>query len=159
MEWADGTPSRRLLSQYSYISFSSLWPVNIPRAKWALVIAGLYSLGIIVAGFFVPMYSSLSVTSTGKVTHGSATLVAENGLNIVFVLSVPLILTFAIWTALRLHTRRGAMALAWTLAGSLALFNLVAMMTIGLFIVPVTICLLYACSRFSRTSFAQASDI
>ncbi len=120
----------------------------MPRAKWALAIAGLYSIGIIVAGFFVPMYSSLSATSTGEVTYGSGTLVAENGLNIVFVLAVPLIFTFAIWAALRLHARRGAMALAWTLAGSLALFNLAAIMTIGLFIVPVTICLLYACSRY-----------
>jgi NhaP-type Na+/H+ or K+/H+ antiporter len=98
------------------------------------------------------MYSSLSVTSTGEVKHGSATLVAENGPHVVFVLSVPLILTFAVGVALKLHENRRAMAVAWTLAGLLALFNLAAMMTVGLFIVPVTVCLLYACSHYSPES-------
>jgi hypothetical protein len=123
--------------------------MNIPRAKIALLVAGLYSVGIIVAGFLLPTYTSLSLTSTGQVKHNSTTLVGENGIGSVFVLSVPLILTLAVAAALRLHAKRRAIAVAWTLFGLLALFNLAAMMTIGLYIIPVTICLLYACSRYS----------
>jgi hypothetical protein len=126
--------------------------MNIARAKVALLIAGIYSVCIIVAGFIAPTYSSLSTSSTGEVSHASATLVGENGLDGVFVLSVPLILTVAVWLALRLHAKRRAMGVAWLLAGLLALFNLAAMMTIGLYIIPVTICLLYACSRYSLES-------
>jgi hypothetical protein len=126
--------------------------MNIPRAKISLIVAGLYSVCIIVAGFLLPTYSSLSVTSTGEVKHNSATLVAENGIGSVFVLAVPLIFTLAVAVALRLHAKRRAMATAWTFSGVLALFNLVAMMSIGLYIIPVTICLLYACSRYSPQS-------
>jgi hypothetical protein len=126
--------------------------MNIPRAKLALLFAGLYSVCIIVAGFTVPTYSSVSVNATGEVKHGSATLVAENGIDSVFVLSVPLILTLAVGVALRLYAKRRAMAVAWILAVLLALFNLTAMMSIGLYIIPVTICLLYACSRYSLES-------
>ncbi|HUW78344.1 MAG TPA: hypothetical protein VMV52_06300 [Candidatus Nanopelagicaceae bacterium] len=123
--------------------------MNIPRAKLALLIAGIYGLCVIVAGFLVPMYSTLSVSSTGKEIRGSATLVTENGINVVFVLAIPLIVTLATGLALKFHAKRRTMVVAWTLASLLALFNLAAIMTIGLFIAPVTICLFYACSRYT----------
>jgi hypothetical protein len=123
--------------------------MNVPRAKLALLFAAIYSVAIIVAGFLVPMYSSISTSSSGEVLHGSATLVAENGLHVVFILAIPLLLTLAVGVALSQRERRRAMAVAWTLAGLLALFNLAALMTIGVFIIPVTVALLFACSRCS----------
>jgi hypothetical protein len=101
------------------------------------------------------MYSSLSTSSTGELKHGYATLVGENGLNSVFVLSIPLILTLSVGIALRLHVKRRAMAVAWTLSGLLALFNFAAMWAIGLYVIPVTICLFHACSRYSLESTRQ----
>jgi hypothetical protein len=118
----------------------------------ALLFAAVYSAAIIVAGFVVPMYSSLSVSSSPAsssgsapssvvVSHGSATLVAENGLHVVFVLSIP-------WAALRKGAWRGAVRIAWALTWLLALFNLAALMSIGLYIIPVTVALFVACSRY-----------
>jgi hypothetical protein len=126
--------------------------MNIPRAKLALLVARIYSVAIIVAGFFLPAYTSLSVTSTGEVKRVSTTLVGENGFGSVFVLSVPLVLTLAVGVALRLHAKRRAMAVAWTLTGLFAMFNLAGVMSIGLYIIPVTLCLLYACSRYAPES-------
>jgi hypothetical protein len=124
----------------------------------ALLIAATNSVALIVAGFVVPMYSTVSASSspTGSsgsvpvpinVTRSSATLVAENGLHVIFILVIPLIVTLAVWTALLQRTRRGALAIAWILSGLLALFNLAALMTIGLYIIPVSVSLLFACSR------------
>jgi hypothetical protein len=111
----------------------------------ALLFAAVYSAAIIVAGFVVPMYSSLSVSSSPAsssgsapssvvVSHGSATLVAENGLHVVFVLSIPLLVTLAVWAALRKGAWRGAVRIAWALT--------------WLYIIPVTVALFVACSRY-----------
>jgi hypothetical protein len=105
--------------------------MNIPRAKLALLVARIYSVAIIVAGFFLPAYTSLSVTSTGEVKRVSTTLVGENGFGSVFVLSVPLVLTLAVGVALRLHAKRRAMAVAWTLTGLFAMFNAYSMPVVG----------------------------
>jgi hypothetical protein len=42
--------------------------------------------------------------------------------------------------------RRGPGLVAWMLVGLLACFNLLAMLTIGIFIVPVTALLVVACA-------------
>jgi hypothetical protein len=115
---------------------------------WALLFAAVYSAAIIVAGFVVPMYSSTSVSSSDIVKVGSATLVGENGLHVIFTISIPLLLTLAVWAALRKGGRRGARRIAWTITWLLALFNLAALMSIGLYIMPVTIALFVACSRY-----------
>jgi hypothetical protein len=124
----------------------------------ALLIAATNSVALIVAGFVVPMYSTVGASSspTGSsgnvpapiiVTRSSTTLVAENGLHVVFLLLIPLIVTVAVWAALLQRTRRGALTVAWILSGLLALFNLATLMTIGLYIIPVSVSLLFACSR------------
>jgi len=114
----------------------------------ALLIAVVYSAALVVAGFLVPMYSSLSVSSSGEVAHGSATLVAVNGLGGAFVLAIPLLVTLAVWAALRHRAQRGAMPVAWTLTGLLAVFNLAALMSIGLFVIPATVALVVACRKY-----------
>jgi hypothetical protein len=111
----------------------------------ALLAAAVYSVGLVLAGVLVPVYSSQSVSSTGEVTQGSATLVEVNGFNVLVVLAVPLLVTLAVGAVLWPRVRRGAMPVAWILTGVLAAFNLVAMLSIGVFVLPVTGALLVAC--------------
>ncbi|MGB7979958.1 MAG: hypothetical protein WCF36_04095 [Candidatus Nanopelagicales bacterium] len=53
-----------------------------------LVLAAVYSAGLVAAGFVVPFCTGVSVSSPGDVMTGSATLVEQNGLAQV-VLGVP----------------------------------------------------------------------
>ena len=117
----------------------------------ALVLAAVYSAGLVAAGFVVPFYSGVSVSSAGYVVTGSATLVDENGLGVIVVLALPLLVTLLVAVALSMRARPAA-ALAWTLVALLAIFTLLAMMSIGLFILPVTIALVVACATAPRTS-------
>jgi hypothetical protein len=140
--------------------------MNVPRAKLTLLIAGVYSVALIIAGFLVPMeqtvYSSApsdsgtSASSSMVESHFTATLVGWSGLGVVFVLVVPLLVTLAVSAALLWQrARRGAMAVAWTLSGLLAAYNIAALKTMGLFLIPITVALLYACSRCSPGSMQQ----
>jgi hypothetical protein len=114
-------------------------------ASVALMLAAVYGMVLVVAGFLAPFYNSESMSSSGEVTHGSGTLVGVNGLGVVVVLGVPLLATVLVGCALWLRSRRGAVPIAWTLTGLLAVFNLLAMMSIGLFVLPVTAALIVAC--------------
>jgi hypothetical protein len=111
-----------------------------------LLLAAVYATALVVAGFVAPVYRSTSASSSGAVTHGSDTVVGVNGLGVVFVLGVPLLATVLVACALRLRSLRGAVAFAWTLTGVLAAFNLLAMLSIGVFVLPVTAALIVACT-------------
>jgi hypothetical protein len=121
-------------------------------ASIALSIAAVYAAALVVAAFFAPVYSSASVSSSGEVTQGSGTLVSVNGIGVLPVLAVPLLATVLVGCALWLRARRGAMPFAWTLTGLLAVFNLLAMLSIGLFVLPVTAALVIACVTSRRHS-------
>jgi hypothetical protein len=122
-----------------------------PRAAWiALVTAAVYAGAFVVAGLVVPVYSSASESSSGEVTQGSDTLVGVNGMAILPILAVPLLATVLVGCALRLRALRGAMPVAWTLTGVLAALNLLAMASIGLFVLPVTAALVVACISSMR---------
>jgi hypothetical protein len=88
----------------------------------------------------------MSESSTGEVTFGSDTLVGANGLGVVVVLAVPLMVTVLVGCALRLRAHRAGLPVAWTLTGLLAVFTLLAMMSIGVFMIPVTAGLVVACA-------------
>jgi len=114
-------------------------------ASLALLFAALYGAALIVGGFVAPVYESETGSSSGGVTHGTDTLVGVNGLGVVIVLGLPLLVTLAVGCALWPSSRRGAMPVAWTLTGLLAAFNLLAMLSIGVFVLPVTAALIVAC--------------
>ncbi len=121
---------------------------SLSRAAWvALGVAVLWSLALLVASTLAPAYQSTTETDSGTVTPGSATLVGENGWGVLVVMAVPLIVTvvvgFALW---RRGAGRAAGVIAWTLTGLLAGLNLLAMLTVGLFMLPVTVCLVVACA-------------
>ena len=117
----------------------------------ALVIGTVWALLILVAGFLVPVYSSGGGAA-------SRTLVAVNGPAVVVVLAVPLLVTLLVGTALVQRRHRWARVVAWVLTGLLATFNLLAMLSIGAFVVPVTVSLMVACisSAPSAASVAAA---
>ena len=72
-------------------------------ASVASCIATVYGAALVIAGFFVPMYESVTVSSSGAVAHESSTLVGVNGLGAVVVLAVPLFVTLAVGYALWLR--------------------------------------------------------
>lgn len=121
---------------------------RLSRAEWvALGVALVWSGGLLVAAVVAPAYQSATETSSGTVTHGSATLVEQNGPGVLLPLSVPLLVTVVVGCLLwRRGGHRGAGPMAWTLTGLLAGLNLLAMFSIGLFVLPVTACLTAACA-------------
>lgn len=125
------------------------------RRDWiwrvALLVAAVAGAGLVVAGFRAPLYDTDTVSSSGEVTHGSASLVDVNGSGVVVVLLLPLLVTGLVAGALLLRRHRGALAVAWGLTSLLAVFTLLSMLTIGPFVVPVTAALLVACGAASRT--------
>ena len=127
-------------------------------ASLMLSIATVYGSALVIAGLLAPVYASTSGSSSGEVTQGSGgTLVSVNGPGAVFVLGVPLLVTLAVRCALWQHSRRRAVAFAWTLTGLLATFNLLAMLSIGVFVLPVTAALTVACATYRPRSKRPAS--
>ncbi len=120
----------------------------------ALVGAAVWGLLLVVAGFLVPAYQSTSMSSSGELTQSTKTLVAMNGPGIVVVLALPLLVTVLVACALLLRARRAAMPVAWALTALLAVFNVLGMLTIGVFVVPVTAALVVACTSGSKAGAA-----
>lgn len=112
----------------------------------ALLIAACWSAALIVGAFFVPAYQSAGEPPTHAGTELPNTLVGVNGLSVVAVISVPLLATLAAGGALWLGSRRGAFPLAWVLTGLLAVFNLLSILSVGIFVLPVTAALIVACA-------------
>jgi hypothetical protein len=112
----------------------------------ALLIAAVYGVALVVAAFTLPVYDSTSSSSSGGTSQASDTLVGENGLGVALVLGVPLLVTLAVGCALWQRSR-WALPIAWTLTGLLAALNLLAMLSVGIFVLPVTAALVLACAR------------
>jgi hypothetical protein len=112
----------------------------------ALLAAAAYGVALVVAAFVAPVYDSTSSSSSGETTSGSETLVGANGLGSALVLSIPLLATLVVGSVLWQRSR-WSLPIAWTLTGLLAAFNLLAMLTVGVFILPVTAALVFACAR------------
>jgi hypothetical protein len=102
---------------------------------------------LVIVALLAPVYQSQSVSSSGSMTNGSATLVGVNGWGALLVAAAPLAAAVVTGCGLWRRARRpGAGVLAWTVAGMLACFNVLAMATIGVIVVPVTVALFAACA-------------
>ena len=118
------------------------------RPEWiSLAIALAWGTGLVILALLAPVYQSQSASSSGTMTNGSATLVGVNGWAALLAAGAPLaaaaLAGYGLW---RRAGRPGAGVLAWTVAGLLACFNVLAIATIGLFVVPVTVALFAACA-------------
>lgn len=110
-----------------------------------------WSLALIPAALFVPSYSgqdaSVTVSATGGVTrsttHAAASLVAVNGNSVLILVALPAVAAAIVAASLGLRRRRIATIAVALLAG----FNLIAMFTIGIFILPATALLVFAVLR------------
>ena len=118
----------------------------------ALLAASAYGVALVVAAFVAPVYETDSSSSSGLTSPASDTLVGQNGLGAAVVIAVPLLLTLAVGCALWLGSHRGALPVAWTLTGLLAAGNLLAMMSVGVFVLPVTAALVLACAKSRRAA-------
>ena len=121
-------------------------PLDGWTALW-LGLAALWSLGLVLAGFFVNSYSS----SNGP----GLTLVQENGLKVLAPLLIPfvgvVIVALALWHR-RHNQKRGVGVLVWIVFGLLALLVVLGAFTIGPFIVPVAVFVLVAITRVNGQS-------
>ena len=127
-------------------------------AKIALIAAAAWSVLLLVAAFTFPAYgtasSSGSVDANGNLTSseeitGTATLVGVNGLYAALLVSIPLAVTAVVALLLRIGVRP-ARVVAWVLVGLLGVFTVLGLMSIGLFILPVTVALVVACASASK---------
>jgi hypothetical protein len=112
----------------------------------ALLVAAAYGVALVVAAFTLPVYESTSSSSSDGSSQASDTLVGANGLGVALVLGVPLLVTIAVGCALW-QGSRWALPIAWTLTGLLGAANLLAMLSVGVFVLPVTAALALACAR------------
>ena len=128
------------------------------RAVWAsVVVALLWSIGLLVAAVTFPMYDSEAVTgstviggaeagphTTTTISHSTATLVEVNGVQALAFMALPLLVSLVVAVAL-LRPRPGRVArlVAWGVTGALGVLT---MLTVGPAMVPVTGCLLVACA-------------
>ena len=123
----------------------------------ALSFSALWSVGLLLAAMFAPAYQSagggaanLPGVSSSASASGSETLVAVNGWPVLLPVGVPLAATVLVGIALWLRgTRQWAGIAAWVITGLLACFNLLALASIGMFVVPVTAGLVVACASRS----------
>jgi hypothetical protein len=117
------------------------------RQEWiSLAIALASGTGLVILALLAPVYQSQTVSSSGTMANGSATLVGVNGWGALLVAGAPLaaavLAGYGLW---RRAGRPGAGVLAWAVTGLLACFNVLAIATIGVFVVPVTVALFAAC--------------
>lgn len=129
-------------------------------ARIALVLALVWSALLVLAGFTLPLYgfSSSSATldgssGTDEIT-GTATLVQVNGWTAVLVLAIPLAVVLVVG-GLLVVGGRGPRVVAWAITALLGVFTVLALLSVGLFIVPVVVALVVACAsagnRAART--------
>ena len=116
-----------------------------------LGIAVLWGLALPIVALLVPIYSGESTEMSGDGTtvtrESGATLVQVNGWQVLLTISVPLVAAVLVTGLLSLPRRhRWPLVLAFVVAGLLAAGTLLAMLSIGIFVLPVTVCLIAACA-------------
>jgi len=123
--------------------------------KTAILLAAVWSMGLVIAAAVVPVYQSSSTVESAAPDHllpvrsASTTLVQENGPQILAIVGIPLLtvalVSLSLWRR-RANLKRGAGPFACTVLGLLAVFTTLSMLSIGIFVLPVTGCLSLACA-------------
>ena len=130
----------------------------------ALSFAVVWSALLVVGALVLPAYSTASQSATlddgsgtvssAPVTTGTETLVGVNGQGVLIVVGIPLVVTLLVAAALAFRRRR----IGWVLTSVLGVFTLLAMMSIGMFILPTTLALVIACAATERRRVAHPAD-
>lgn len=129
---------------------------GVTATNWALGIAVTWSAALIVSAFVAPWGTSVTATveggdqATETVVTTTSTLVGHEGLGVLIPVSIPLVFSLGCTWALLRYRRFPSRTLgrfAWVLTASMALFTVLALMSIGFFMIPVTIALVVACAK------------
>jgi len=130
---------------------------------WALTLATLWSLLIVGVGGFAPLSTHSSMgghadSVTGQLVQDpevttTSSLVGDNGFWVLAVLAIPLAVTLLVGLALT----RGWWWAGWGITGLFVAFTLLGMLSIGVFLLPVTIALVVACTSVPRSAEAPSS--
>lgn len=119
-----------------------------PHRRLGLRIAAaafVWSLALIPAAFYLPVYHGERSSSTGAIIHTSATLVHVNGTWVLIPVAVPALLALIVWVALTRRERsRAAAVIATGTVVTLGAFNVLAILSIGIFMLPATVLLAWA---------------
>ena len=116
-----------------------------PVAAWVAWAGALVWSAGLLAFAFAPTYATARSGPHGTI-RGTATLIEENGRGVLVALAVPLLITLLVGLALLLGRRRGAFETAWFLTVVLAGLNALALLTIGIVVVPATAALITTCA-------------
>jgi hypothetical protein len=111
------------------------------------VTAFVWSVGLVIAAVLVPVYSGHTETSSSGLTITTATLVEENGWWVLLPVAVPAAICVVVGAALRRKWTSGGRwsgRVAWVAIGTLAISALLAILSIGIFVVPVALLLAIA---------------
>jgi hypothetical protein len=123
----------------------SLVAPKVPLLSWIALASGLlWGVGLIAFAYLAPVYQTERTTRGGHVTRGTDTLVGENG-GVLVVFVVPIVATVLVGLALLLPSRRASLTAAWTLTAAAAVLNVLALLTVGCVMVPITAALVFAC--------------
>ncbi len=121
-------------------------------ATAALCLAAVMGIALLVLGF-APLYENEGASSSDAQGQSQDSLVAVNGPGVLVVLVVPLLVTAAVSWALW----QGARRLAWALIGLLGLGAALALLSIGVLVLPIVTALVVA-SVSAGTSTVDAPD-
>ncbi len=102
----------------------------------------VWSVGLIVAAVLLPTYDGQTVTNANGVTLTSSTFVAVNGAWSLIPVSMPAIACVVV--AVAIHRRWRWIAVA--AVGLLTALSLLAILSIGVFVLPVVVLLAFAVS-------------
>jgi hypothetical protein len=128
-----------------------------------LTSAGVWALGLVIAAMTVPFYSGESTSGTTSVTSGAtptmvtsatySTLLQINGFKVMIPVVVPCLAVALVAVGLtrrRKAHKTGPGRMASTVVVLLATGTLVAILSIGVLVVPVEALLLASCIRASK---------
>jgi hypothetical protein len=106
------------------------------------------------------MVGATSDSATGQLVQQpevtwTSSLVSDNGVWVLLPLSIPLVVVLLVGVSLTLGWR----AAAWVLTLLLAVFTLLAMLSIGIFILPVTLTLIVACAAYRRATPQLTAEV
>ena len=137
-------------------------PAGPGRGAWVAVgAAAVWATWLVVAAFVLPVYGSAISPSSGtppdSAVHASQTLVEVNGPVAAVEMAVPLAATLVVAIAFRSGVHRVRMVVGWTATGLLAVFNVLGMLTVGVFVLPVTVALVLACLMTARAPRATGT--
>ncbi|WP_062387488.1 hypothetical protein [Demequina iriomotensis] len=124
-------------------------------AWWCAVAYGIAVIGI---ALLAPLYSSATEDSDGVQSLSTATLVEVEGVSGLVTMSVPLLVTLAVGAARVAPTRWGR-PVAWVLWSLLCVGTVLALMSVGVLVLPLTVALLIVCLEPGSARMAERASV